>query len=89
MGGFSGAAGDRLRACRVKARAAAAAFWKHRTKNLGGIALGAGYVEHWLDVHERLPAWLLHERGLLLMVTGGLVAVLGFYNTLAAWFGWE
>lgn len=69
-------------------RLGVASFWAHRTKNLGGIGLAAGAAEHWLDVHQKLPLWLMHERGMLLMFFGCLVGVIGFYNTIARWFGW-
>ena len=76
-----------LAAC-AHGRAGLRAFWAHKTKNIGGIGLVAGYAEHWLEQHDRLPLWLLHERGVLLMAFGAIVGVIGFYNTLAQWFGW-
>jgi hypothetical protein len=61
-------------------------MWRHRTKLLGGVGVAAGGLESSLQSHPDLH---LPGRGVLLMVFGGAVIVVGAYNSLAQFFGWQ
>ena len=63
--------------------------FRHRTKIAGAIGIVCGSIENWLDNHDRLPLWLMRERGVLLMGFGAVVTGIGIYNSLANWFGWK
>jgi hypothetical protein len=63
--------------------------WKHRTKSVGALGVIAGACENFLNSHDHLPTWMLHERGVALMIFGGAVTLVGLYNSMAAVMGWE
>lgn len=68
----------------IKAKARAA--FRHRTKILGGLGVAAGSLESWAANH---PGIHVPAQGVMLIVLGGLVAIVGTYNTVAQFFGWK
>jgi hypothetical protein len=60
--------------------------WRHRTKTLGGLGIAAGGIQAQLASHPEVH--LPHE-GTLLMGFGALVMMVGTYNSIAAFFGWN
>lgn len=78
-------------AVRCRSMAAAGAdrlrwIWRHRTKTIGGLGVVAGAVQYQLANHPEIK--LPHE-GVLLMCFGGVVSIVGTYNSLADFFGWR
>ena len=72
-----------------RVKASARYIFHHRTKAVGALGLAAGSAENWLNAHDKLPLWIEHQRGVILMVFGTLVTMVGFYNSLANYFGWR
>lgn len=70
-----------IRAMWAKVKAAAAWTWSHRTKVLGGAAVGIGYAQNNLaQLGHVLPdSW----SGVILGVFGVLAFAIGLYNTFA------
>ena len=59
--------------------------WNHRTKTVGGLGVVAGAIQYQLASHPEIK--LPHE-GVMLMIFGGIVGIVGTYNSLAQFFGW-
>lgn len=80
MGGFGDRARDCARAVWLALCSRARNAWDHRTKVIGALGICAGAAEHFLADH---PGFRFPARGVLLMSFGGVVALVGAYNTLA------
>lgn len=80
MGGFCDRGRDRARALWLATCTHARAAWQHRTKIIGALGICAGAAEHFLSDH---PGFRFPARGVLLMSFGGVVALVGAYNTLS------
>ena len=61
-------------------------LWRHRTKTIGGLGIAAGAIQVQLANHPEIH--LPHD-GFLLMCFGGVVAIVGTYNSVAQFFGWQ
>jgi hypothetical protein len=61
-------------------------LWRHRTKTIGGLGMAAGGIQYQLANHPEIH--LPHE-GTLLMGFGAVVAIVGTYNSIANFFGWQ
>jgi hypothetical protein len=79
---------DRCRTLSYGAVAKARWVWRHRTKAAGAITMAAGSLEGFIQSHEQL-AKHLPGSATMLIVCGGAVTGIGFYNTLAQIFGWQ
>jgi len=62
--------------------------WRHRTKTAGTLAMIAGSLQGFIEGHPTLAKHLPGSQAMLIGF-GGLVAGIGFYNTIAMWFGWK
>lgn len=69
--------------CKAHCINSARFVWRHRTKSVGTIGMVAGGVEKFLSTH---PDIHLPARGTMLIVFGGVVACVGLFNELEAFF---
>lgn len=69
--------------CKTRCINSARFVWSHRTKTLGALGMAAGGVEKFIAQH---PDFHLPARGTLLIIFGGLVAIVGLINELEAFF---
>lgn len=62
--------------------------WRHRTKTAGSLAMVAGGCQGFIEGHPGLAKMLPGSQAMLIGF-GAVVAGIGFYNTVAGWFGWK
>lgn len=80
MGGFGDRARNLARAVWLGLCSRTRYAWDHRTKVIGALGICAGAAERFLQDH---PGLHLPARGVLLMSFGGVVMLVGVYNTLS------